>query len=510
MNNRIIDLKLPPGYNDDDLIRKIKKFNYRYDNFSILNKSLDARNKNNIFWNLRIELIISGSKNNILSDRSLIDIKYIKNKKKVLIVGSGPAGFFSGLVLQRSGFNVEIIEQGRAVDEREKDIISFEKSGILNEKSNYINGEGGAGTFSDGKLTARSKKIREEKEFIYNTYIKAGAPEEIKYLSNPHLGSDKLKIIVKNLRKMFVEYGGTISFNTEFLDFVKKQDNILSIRTDKTELICDYLVLAIGHSSLSTYRKLISNDVPFRIKPFAIGSRVEHYQETINNSQWGKVSLPGIKAAEYKLTYKSDHNLPVYSFCMCPGGKIVPSTSIKTTNIVNGMSNYSRGSKYANSAIVAAVDINKLLKKEVEPIEALDWLYKLENKFYNLRTNYSSPALKISDLLNNRQSSILPETSYPFGIYNYDFRELFPSDIYISLIEGIQNFTKKISGFEEGIIMGLESKTSSPIQVKRDKTGKVDGYENLYMIGEGSGFAGGIISSAVDGIKAAMNIIKRN
>ncbi len=505
MKPKIIDLKLPVGYKENDLIKKINQKANKYDNFSIINKSLDARKRNDIFWNIRVELF---SKQNGFTDNPKLDIIYKKNKKKIIIIGSGPAGFFSAYVLQKAGFNVKIIEQGKQVKERTKDIHSFELSGLLNEKSNYLNGEGGAGTFSDGKLTSRSKKIKIEKEFIFDTFIEAGAPEEIKYLSHPHLGSDKLKIIVKNLREKFINTGGQINFNTEFLDFKKTKDKVIAIKTNKEELQCDYLLLAIGHSSFKAYKTLINKNVPFITKPFAIGSRVEHYQELINLSQWGKPTLPGIKAAEYRLTHKSDQNLPVYSFCMCPGGKIVPATSIANTNIVNGMSNYNRGSKFANAAIVASVNLNKILNKEVEPSEALDWLNKLENKFYNLKNNYSAPALKISDILNNKQTSILPETSYPFEIYNYDFKKLFPSNIYNSLIEGIKNFTKKISGFEEGIIMGLESKTSSPIQVKRDKSGKVDGYDNLYMIGEGSGFAGGIISSAVDGIKAAMNIIK--
>lgn len=510
MKPKIIEIKLPIGSNDSDLEDKIKKYQSKYDGFTILNKSLDARNKNNIFWNIRVETFLNINKKDSSSDRPLMNIKYNKNKKKILIIGSGPAGFFSGLILQQSGFNVEIIEQGDNVDQRKKDIIKFETTGILNESSNYTNGEGGAGTFSDGKLTARSKKIKKEKQFIFDTYVEAGAPEEIKYLSNPHLGSDNLKIIVKNLRNKFIDIGGVIHFNTEFINFYNPKKKVISIKTNKNHMECDNLILAIGHSSYNTYRTLLDNGVPFRTKPFAIGSRVEHQQETINKSQWGKSSLQGMKAAEYRLTFKSDHNLPVYSFCMCPGGRIVPSSSNEKTNIVNGMSNYSRGSRFANSAIVAAVDLNKILNKEVKPNEALDWLYKLENKFFNIKNNYSAPANRISDLLIGRQSSNLPKSSYPFDLYSYDFKELFPPNIYNSLISGIKDFTKKISGFEEGIIMGLESKTSSPIQVKRDKQGKVNDFDNLYMIGEGSGFAGGIISSAVDGIKAALDIIDRN
>ena len=509
MNNNVIELKLSVPYTEKELINKIKSQYSKYYKHSIVNKSLDARDKSNIHWKIKIELINKISNANNQHKKSNLETEFKKTNKKIIIVGSGPAGFFSAIILQSSGYKVEIIEQGKDINSRARDIEQFELTGRLNTSSNYTFGEGGAGTFSDGKLTSRTKKNKLEKQYVFDTLIEAGAPQEISYLSSPHLGSDNLKKIVKNLRAKFISLGGTISFNTKFINLKKKNNSINYIETNVRGLECDFLILAIGHSSYTTYNTLLNEGIPFKTKPFAIGSRVEHIQKLINKSQWGVLSLPGIKAAEYKLTHKSDINLPVYSFCMCPGGKIVPSSPQEEISIVNGMSNYKRNSKYANSAIVAGINLNQLYKKEISPREALNWLYNLENKFYKLKNNYSIPARKISDFLNNKPSVNIQDSSYPFEIFDYDFKELFPDKIYNSLIEGINKFKNKISGFEDGIIMGLESKTSSPIQVIRDRNGKVSTFDNLYMVGEGSGFAGGIVSSAIDGIKAALDIVKQ-
>jgi len=508
MTKKIIELNLPINYSKDTILRKISNNGYKNKSFSILNKSLDARDKKNIHWKLRIEIVSKSLKKKKI--KNIIITEFKKRNKKIIIVGSGPAGLFSALLLQQSGFSVTIIEQGQCVDNRERDIKHFEQTGVLNERSNYSFGEGGAGTFSDGKLTARNKKNKIEKEFVFNTLIEAGAPEEIAFLSHPHLGSDNLKKIVKNLRIKFIELGGIIKFGTKFKKLVHKKGTVKYIITDKGDLYCDYLILSIGHSSLDTYQSLIKSDIPFRVKPFAIGSRVEHIQEQINLSQWGVSKLSGVKAAEYRLTHKSNDFLPVYSFCMCPGGKIVPSTPRKDVNIVNGMSNYARNNKFANSAIIAAVNLESIFNKDIGPRFALNWLYELENKFFNLNKDYSAPALLISDFIKGKTSQQLPESSYPFNLINYDFKELFPEVIYNALLFGIREFTKKIKGFENGIIMGLESKSSSIIQVKRDGFGKVLGFDNLNMVGEGSGFSGGIVSSAIDGIKSSLNLIENN
>jgi len=282
---------------------------------------------------------------------------------------------------------------------------------------------------------------------------------------------------------------------------------VTKIDTNIGEIEADFFIIAPGHSSFNTYKMLISKGVLFRNKPFAIGMRAEHPQEIINKSQWNSKSLPGVKAAEYKLTNCEENLLPVYSFCMCPGGKVVPATAQTGSSVVNGMSLYQRDGKFANAAIVAGIELEKLLKKKMSPLESLEWLENLEQSFYNIKKSYEIPAVRISDFLKDRVSSTMPESSFPFPIFSHNFKELFHPEIITSLKAGIKNFSNKIKGFEEGLLLGLESKTSSPIQGIRKENGLAEGFDNLYLCGEGSGYAGGIVSSAADGIKAAFSII---
>jgi uncharacterized FAD-dependent dehydrogenase len=278
--------------------------------------------------------------------------------------------------------------------------------------------------------------------------------------------------------------------------------------TKSGRIEADYFIVAPGHSAYETYRMLIKKGVTFRTKPFAIGCRVEHRQELINMAQWGRKSLPGVKAAEYRLTSTGDGNLPVYTFCMCPGGSIVPATAYINTNIVNGMSRYKRNGKFANAACVAGISLARLLGREIEPLEALDWLGSLEESFYRYSEGYGAPFCSIQNFINRKMPTGTIESSYPFGLKPTPLWDLLPDAVSNSIAEGLKDFSKKIKGFETGHILGLESKTSSPIQVLRETTGLCQGFDNLYMVGEGSGYAGGIISSGSDGIRAAMNIIE--
>lgn len=513
MGFQVLDINIQTGYAAVELSQKIsKKLRIPSQSFTytIERKSLDSRDKQNIHWKIRVGVSSPSLRGENPSAPPTLSIPYKKRDKKVVIIGSGPAGFFAGYVLLLAGFDVTLLEQGADVDTRKARISRFEETGLLDERSNYGFGEGGAGTFSDGKLTCRTKTISLERQFIFDSYIEAGAPAEIAYLSSPHLGSDNLVDIIKKLRESFIEKGGNILFNTKANRLLLSKDKQLpyAVDTDKGIIDSHYFVFATGHSSYETYRHLISIGVPFRVKPFAIGSRVEHTQQSINLSQWGKPVLPGVKAAEYKLTFNKDSFLPVYSFCMCPGGKVVPAAVTSQTNIVNGMSNYLRNSPYANAAIVAAVHLPRFLNKEISPLEALDWLEALERSFYDYSKGYAAPACLIRDFLEQRVSGSFPVTSYPLGLISADFDSLFPQSIVQSLREGITDFCRKIKSFDEGVMMGLESKTSSPIQAVRDEGGKSAGFENLYICGEGSGFAGGIISSGADGIKSALSILK--
>ncbi len=384
----------------------------------------------------------------------------------------------------------------------------MKRAAIFDPVCNYAFGEGGAGTFSDGKLTSRSKHISLEKKFILESYVKAGAPEEILYLTHPHVGSDNLKVIVRNLRESFRNQGGTILFETMLKDLVMEGGRVKEAVTDKGNLEADLFILAPGHSSYETYRMLIQRGVPFRTKNFALGFRAEHRQETINQAQWGVPELPGVKAAEYRLTSNMEGRLPVFTFCMCPGGMVVPATAYETTNIVNGMSLYRRDGKFANAACVAAIHPDLLAGGEVTASGALDLLQRLEERFFEFSGSYKAPFCTIADFLKQKNSSAEPGTSYPLGLLPAPLWNMVPAPVVNAITDGLRDFSQKLKGYDTGILLGLESKTSSPVQAVRDETGKCEGFSNLWIAGEGSGYAGGIISSAADGIRIAMAIAR--
>jgi uncharacterized FAD-dependent dehydrogenase len=499
---------MPPGYTEEDLKRKIEKelrtadFSYRIDS-----KSLDARKKTFIHWLIRIGITSPAQNESNLQPVSQLDIPKFNAGKKAIVAGSGPAGFFAALILQQAGIQVTILERGAEVDDRATRIKQFEQGGAFDPAANYAFGEGGAGTFSDGKLTSRSKHISKEREYIIYRYIEAGAPAEIAYLAHPHIGSDILRKVVKNLRHRFQEMGGTMLFGTMLTDLEIRNGKVLSALTGSEELAADYFLIAPGHSSYETYRMLMRHGVGFRTKNFALGFRAEHRQEQVNQSQWGIKKLDGIKAAEYRLTSEADGKHPVYSFCMCPGGIVVPATAYKDQNIVNGMSYYQRNGNFANAACVAGMHPDQLAGKTLSALDALQWLEQLEQKFYSFSGGYKAPFCSIKNFLEGTEQKSIPQSSYPLGLIPAPLWTMLPDPVTASLRLGLQDFGRKLRGYEEGILLGLESKTSSLVQVIREQNGLCSGFENLFLIGEGSGYAGGIISSAADGVKVAMNVV---
>jgi uncharacterized protein len=507
MGCSIIDIKVPTAYNEE-LLRKIIGGSLRIRNFSyqIENKSLDARNKNRIHWVMRVAVVSDELKGGEAPRFEILKIPFRKRKEEILVVGSGPAGFFCAFVLQQAGFNTTLIERGSEVLKRSRSILNFERNAEFDPKNNYAFGEGGAGTFSDGKLTSRSKHISKERQFILESYIAAGAPEEIAYLTYPHLGTDNLKKIVKNLRNEYENIGGKMLFETMLEDIRVKDGKVTEAITSAGVLPLDVLFIAPGHSAYETYRMLMRRGVAFRTKNFAIGSRMEHPQEIINLAQWGKAKLPGVKAAEYRLTSPGDGKHQVYSFCMCPGGMVVPATAYAGSNIVNGMSYYKRDGRFANAACVAGIHPDELTGKEDSPEEALDQLEILERQFYQHTNSYMAPACSIMDFIDGMNRSSVSESSYPLGLKTAPLWEMLPANVVLAMRAGLIDFTRKMKGFETGNLIGLESKTSSPIQVIREPDGLCTGFKNLYLIGEGSGYAGGIISSAADGVKAGLGV----
>jgi uncharacterized protein len=507
MGYREIELKLSTDFEEQQLRNRISK-ELRIGSFSheILNQALDARNKNNIHWQVRVGVHSAELKGGNRNDEPGLVIPYRKRESKGLVVGSGPAGFFAAFILQQAGFQTTLLERGAEVDTRDKGIRRFEQTGVFDPFSNYAFGEGGAGTFSDGKLTSRSKHISAEKKYILDCYIRAGAPEEIGYLAHPHVGSDNLKIVVRKLRDQFRELGGTILFETLVTDLKDNAGKVTSLETSSGNLEADVFIFASGHSAYETFRMLINRKVPFRTKNFALGYRAEHLQETINRGQWGVTRLPGVKAAEYRLTSNRDGRLPVYSFCMCPGGVVVPATAYAGTNIVNGMSLYQRDGRFANAACVAGIHPGQLAGKEISALEALDYVERLEESFFRFSRGFSAPYCTIRDFMDRKCRNDKKDSSYPLGLVQAPLWEMLPEPVVASLAEGLADFERKLKGYDSGILLGLESKTSSPVQVIRRDDGKCEGFENLYLVGEGSGYAGGIISSGADGIRAALKI----
>lgn len=507
MGYQEVSLRLPTDYVERQLRKKIeKKLHIKQFSYQIENKSLDARKKNDIHWLIRAAITseeITGGEPAALPS---LDVPHRKREERAVVVGSGPAGFFSAFVLQEAGINTTLIERGSEVDKRAAGIRGFESTGVFDPISNYAFGEGGAGTFSDGKLTSRSKHISKEKRFMLASYVRSGAPEEISYMAHPHLGSDNLKRIVKNLREEFLSIGGSMLFETLLEDLRIKDGEVREAITTSGGIEADHFIVAPGNSAYETYRMLIKNGVKFRTKNFAIGCRAEHRQELINVAQWGRKSLPGLNAAGYRLTSRGG-NLPVYTFCMCPGGAVVSASAYEGTNIVNGMSQYKRNGQFANAACVVGINLDKLLGREIAPLEALDWLRALEESFYRHSAGYQAPFCSIQNFIHRKMPSRMVESSYALGLKPAALWDLLPAEVSNALTEGLKDFSRKVKGFGAGIIMGLESKTSSPIQVLRAEGGCCDGFKNLYVVGEGSGHSGGIISSGSDGIKAAMNIV---
>jgi uncharacterized FAD-dependent dehydrogenase len=508
MGFKLIELKAPTGYTDAELKQQIAR-ELRITDFTwqIENKSLDARKKGNIHWLLRVAVHSKSFSGDDQETAAMPDTSYKPRNKRVVITGSGPAGFFAALVLQKAGFDTILLERGADVAKRAQGIAKFEKSGLFSPVANYAFGEGGAGTFSDGKLTSRSKHISKERNFFISSYIGAGAPEEIRYMSYPHVGSDNLRVVVKNLREQYQQLGGDIRFETTLTDLAAESGKVSEAVSDAGSHPGDYFIVAPGHSAYETYRMLMERGVQFRTKNFAIGCRAEHRQEEINQSQWGIRKLDGVKAAEYRLTSEADGKHQVYSFCMCPGGMVVPAATYSHLNIVNGMSNYRRNAQFANAGCVAGIHPDQLAGRQVTPLEALQWLEDLEHSFYEYSGGYSAPFCTIRDFINSTEPKTIPQTSYPLGLKPAPLWNMLPAVVTSALREGLKDFDHRLRGYTNGILLGLESKTSSPIQVLREQNGLCSGFENLFIAGEGSGYAGGIVSSAADGIKIAMQII---
>lgn len=426
-------------------------------------------------------------------------------QEKPIIVGFGPSGMYAALILAECGLKPLVIERGRPVEERAEDIHEFFQNGILQRESNVQFGEGGAGTFSDGKLTTRMKNIRVSK--VMQEFIEAGADPAIAYEHRPHLGTDVLRNIVRNIRRKILSLGGEVQFETKLLSIGISENKVVSVQTNHGQIPCSYVLLCAGHSASDTYSTLYEEGISMIQKDFACGVRVEHPQTLINENQYGKYAdSPYLGAASYRLAHHSQNGRGVYSFCMCPGGQVIPASTEEGSLAVNGMSYSARDGKNANSAILVQVPVSDF--DHGHPLDGFAYQKQLERLAY--RDGYVSPAENIADYLNHSSpSSLRIQSSFPRGIVEEDMHRLFSEAINASLEEGFQTFDHKIPGFiSKGIMVGMESRSSSPIRIPRNENGESISLKGLYPCGEGAGYAGGIVSSAVDGIKEAEHVIE--
>ena len=473
----------------------------------IIRKSIDARSSR-----VKINLSLLVTFGNTEKPKEIhFSYKNVKNKKEVHIIGTGPAGLFAALRLIELGIKPILYERGKSISDRKLDIALLNRENLVNPESNYCFGEGGAGTFSDGKLYTRSKK-RGSNQKILEILNFHGANNEILYESHPHLGTDKLPGIIKNIRNTILENGGQIYFNTKLIDFIINENEIQGFVTqDNTKIYCKHLILASGHSARDIYELLSKKSIAIEAKSFAVGVRIEHPQELIDSIQYHcKTRSEFLPAASYNLTTQvADRG--VYSFCMCPGGHIVPSASSPNEIVVNGMSASKRNSSFANSGM--AVEIKPEDLPEYQKYGALALMkfqqYIEQMAFRNGGLGQQAPAQKMHDFVNNKLSQTLPETSYFPGVVSSPLHFWLPEIISKNLQEGFKAFGRKMKGFltNEAIILGVESRTSSPVRIPRNKeTFEHIQIKGLFPCGEGSGYAGGIMSSAIDGDRCAESI----
>lgn len=518
---RINNIKIRKDINDTELLDlliekyKIKKIDII--DWKISKKSIDARKKDDVHYVYSIDLNLKNEekykKFDTVKDFKMPKIN-IKNKdnKKVVIVGCGPSGLFSALVLVQNGISPIVIEQGDCVENRKKIVDEFFKTGKLNELSNVQFGEGGAGTFSDGKLTTGinspfCKKVLQE-------FVNFGAPKEILYLSKPHIGTDILINVIKNMRNFIISKGGNFLFNTKVIDFEIKNNLIKGVycvtQNEEKFIECNNVILAIGHSSRDTFKKLYEKGINMEKKNFSVGLRIEHLQSEINKAQYGTITKLKLPSADYKLAYHSPSGRSCYTFCMCPGGVVVGSSSEKNTIVTNGMSYFARDGKNANSAILVNVIPNDFT--DSSPLAGINFQKDLEEKAFILGgSNYFAPIQRVEDFLQNKKSEFIGKIkpTYLPGVTLSNLNDILPDVVSSTLKEGINYFDNKLSGFAnpDSILTGVETRSSSPVRILRNEN-LISNISGLYPCGEGAGYAGGIMSAAVDGIKCAIAILE--
>lgn len=476
---------------------------------NIVRKSIDAREKPNIYKVYTIDFLTKEKlRENVIKKHKISDAHKLeynlpqkgsaKLTKRPVVIGFGPSGMFVALILAEAGYKPIVFERGEEILHRTKTVEEFWQNGNLNTESNVQFGEGGAGTFSDGKLNTQIKDARIRK--VLETFVKFGAPEDILYNAKPHIGTDVLRRVVMNMRKAIQALGGEVNFDSKLIDIgicgesESDRARIKSININGEEKPCELVILALGHSSRDTSKMLHEKGMQIQQKPFSIGLRVEHEQELIDKAQYGK-TYDELGAADYKLSYHSQNGRGVYSFCMCPGGEIIVASSEENMVVTNGMSKRARTSGYANSGILVDVRTEDFGSDDV--MAGFEFQRKYEKKAYKLGgENYKPPNCRLHEFISAKGNGKA-------------VRECLPEFAVEAIVEAFPHFGRKISGFDnmDTRLVAVETRSSSPIRIFRDEKFE-SSIAGIYPIGEGAGYAGGITSSAVDGIKAAECIIK--
>lgn len=531
-----ITLKIPPQEINNSIFLKqliakeTGKKEHEITGYHLLKKSIDARGK--IIWaNLTLHVFIHEP----FVERQIQSFQFRKvadSAKRVIIIGGGPAGIFAALQLIEMGVKPIILERGKEVRARRRDLALLNKEGIINPESNYCFGEGGAGTYSDGKLYTRSSK-RGNIERILNLFVHFGADENILYEAHPHIGTNKLPHIITAMRTRIIECGGEFHFDKKVIDIEIEKEKVLSVKTSDGDSISgDSFILATGHSARDIFNLLHQKKIKIEAKGFALGVRVEHPQYIINQIQYGKGNLSnsdfsleemGLSPASYSLVDQVDGR-GVFSFCMCPGGIIATASTSKNELVVNGWSPSKRNNPYANSGMVVQVEIEDVIKynasqyssKKINtdsPLLMMDFQKKVEqNCFAAGGGKFVAPAQRLVDFVDQKISTSLPKCSYIPGIHSVSLKEVLPKFIAQKLQKGFKTFAKKMSGrngqsgyfTNEAVLVATESRTSSPIRIPRDEDNlHHPQIKNLYPCGEGAGYAGGIVSAAIDGERVA-------
>lgn len=520
---RINQIKIPIGQDEkllEDKICKILRLKpsvkFTYD---IVKKSIDARHKDRLMNIFCVNVVLNdvneealvkkiNDKNIMLTDDNIYSFPVPKLSKssEIIIAGSGPAGLFCGLFLARAGYCPTIFERGASIHERTGIVNAFWETGVLDTETNVQFGEGGAGTFSDGKLNTVIKEKYGRIRKVLETFVEFGAPKEILYINKPHIGTDILEKVVYRIRKEIERLGGKVYFNSKITDLNIADGTIKGIRVNnETNYPCDKLILAVGHSARDTFEMLLSHNLPMEQKAFAVGMRLEHPQKLINEYMYGSgTDISKLPVADYKVTAKAENGHGVYSFCMCPGGYVVNASSEQGRTCTNGMSYSGRNGTNANSAIIVTVNPDDFNDSHV--LGGMHFQRKLEEAAYK-RGNGAVIYQLNEDFVENRAS-----TGYGFvkpaikgQIKPSNLREVLPEFVCESVIDGMKSFDKIIKGFNmpDSVFSGVESRTSSPVRMIRKDNLESIGIKGIYPCGEGAGYAGGITSAAVDGIKVA-------